>query len=249
MRDIAAHFDHEAAEYPTHIGTDYIQSRKWALIDTHAPDTGIAADIGAASGRHALEIARRLSVVTIDPSQQMLTRLVQRATAHDLGAAILPCAAALPRLPLARSSFDLVYCFSTLLLLSPRDQEAALAEMAGLLRPGGTLIVDIAGSRSLAIRYWRRHYRRRGFNGVFGHSAKQARQLLQKNGLEIISMEAHGVLSQLLLAPGLQLFPGLIRRTRGRATTPGWDAAISGRLSALAERWYIVARRNGSEAS
>ena len=245
MRDIAAHFDREAAEYPTHIGADYIQTRKWTLIDTHAPETGIVADIGSANGRHALEIARRLDVVAVDPSEQMLARLVQRADARDLDGTVLPCAAALPRLPLTETSFDLIYCFSTLLLLSPRDQESSLAEMAGLLRPGGTLIVDIAGSRSLAIKYWRRYYRRRGFNGVFGHSAKQARRFLEQNGLEIISMEAHGVLSQFLLAPGLQRLPGLIKRTRGSETNPGWDAAVSRRLPGLAERWYIVARRDG----
>ena len=84
MRDIAAHFDREAAEYPTHIGADYIQTRKWTLIDTHAPETGIVADIGSANGRHALEIARRLDVVAVDPSEQMLARLVQRADARDL---------------------------------------------------------------------------------------------------------------------------------------------------------------------
>lgn len=246
MSQIAAHFDREAADYPTHIGLDYIQARKWALIDTHSPDTGLVADIGAANGRHTLEIAKRpLAVVAIDPSQEMLAGLSRRADTHDLTAIILPCAAALPALPFTGAAFDLIYCFSTLLLLSPKDQEAALAEMAGLLRPGGTLIVDIAGSRSLAIRYWRRHYRRRGLRGVFGHSAPRTRELLEQNGLNIISMEAHGVLSQFLLAPGLQWFPGLIRRTRGSETKSGWDAAISRRLPTFAERWYVVARRTG----
>ncbi|MBT4905915.1 MAG: class I SAM-dependent methyltransferase [Rhodospirillaceae bacterium] len=244
MSQITAHFDREAADYPTDIGTDYIQARKWALIDAHAPVTGRVADIGAANGRHTLAIAERpLDIVAIDPSQQMLARLTRLADARNQVGTILPCAAALPTLPMTGATFDLIYCFSTLLLLSPKDQEAALAEMAGLLRPGGSVIVDIAGSRSLAIRYWRRHYRRRDLGGVFGHSAPRTRGMLEQNGLEIISMEAHGVLSQFLLAPGLQRFPGLIRRVRGSETKPGWDATISRRLPALAERWYIVARR------
>lgn len=244
MSQIAAHFDREAAEYPTHIGTDYIQARKWALVDAHAPGTGRVADIGAATGRHALALAARpLDIVAIDPSQQMLAQLCRLADTRDQDGTILPCAAALPALPMTGATFDLIYCFSTLLLLSPQDQEAALAEMAGLLRPGGSLIVDIAGSRSLAIRYWHRHYRRRGLSGVFGHSAPRTREMLEQNGLKIISIEAHGVLSQFLLAPGLQRFPGLIRRVRGSETRPGWDAVISCRLPALAERWYVVARR------
>ena len=249
MSQIAAHFDREAADYPTHIGTDYIQARKWALIDAHAPDTGLVADIGAATGRHTLAIAKRpLAIVAIDPSQQMLAQLTRLADTRDLAGTILPCAAALPTLPMTGATFDLVYCFSTLLLLSPQDQEAALAEMAGMLRPGGSLIVDIAGSRSLAIKYWRRHYRRRGLSGVFGHSAPRTREMLEQNGLEIISMEAHGVLSQFLLAPGLQRIPGLIRQTRGDETKPGWDAAISRLLPGLAERWYVVARQTGGIA-
>ncbi len=244
MSHIAAHFDREATNYPIDIGTDYTQARKWALIDAHAPDAGRVADIGAANGRHALQIAKRpLAVIAIDPSQKMLARLNRAADAQDLVGSILPCAAALPSLPMQGPTFDMIYCFSTLLLLRRRDQETAIAEMAGLLKPGGSLIVDIAGSRSLAIKYWRRHYRRRGLTGVFGHSAPQTREMLERNGLKIISMEAHGVLSQFLLAPGLHRLPGLVRRTRGSDSRPGWDAVISHRLPALAERWYVVARR------
>lgn len=246
MSQIAAHFDREAEGYPTSIGTDYIQARKWALIDAHAPDAGRVADVGAANGRHTLEIAKRpLAIVAVDPSQKMLARLSRLAETQDLDGTILPCAAALPALPMTGPAFDLIYCFSTMLLLSPQDQEAAIAEMAGLLRPGGSLIVDIAGARSLAIRYWHRHYRRRGLAGVFGHSAPRTREMLEQNGLKIISMEAHGVLSQFLLAPGLERIQGLVRRTRGSESKPGWDAAISRRLPALAERWYVVARRAG----
>lgn len=244
MSQLTAHFDREAADYPVHIGADYIQARKWALIDAHAPDSGLVADIGSATGRHALEVARRdLAVVAVDPSRQMLAELARHADSRDLKGTIRPCAAALPSLPFASARFDLAYCFSTLLLLSPADQETALAEMAAILRPGGTLIIDIAGSRSLAIRYWRRHYRRRGLGGVFGLSAARTRRLLAQNGLEIVAMEPHGVLSQFLLAPGMQRLPGLIGRTRGRATRPGWDAAVSRLLPGFAERWYVVARR------
>ena len=250
MRDLTAHFDREAAAYPTDIGTDHIQTRKWALIEAHAPPAGRVADIGSANGRHTLALARRrLDVIAIDPSAEMLSQLRHNAQTRKLEGEVRTCAAALPHLPLARASFDLVYCFSTLLLLNTHDQERAIADMARLLRPGGVLIVDIAGARSLAIRYWYRHYRRRGLAGVFGQTAKRARRQLVDNGLTIVSCEAHGVLSQFLLFPGLQRCTGLIRRVRGSETTPGWDASISRLLPGLAERWYLVARRNGSEDS
>jgi len=244
MKQVAAHFDREASDYPTEIGEDHVQDRKWALISAFAPESGLAADIGSASGRHTLRLAARsLSVVAADPSQHMLATLVAGGTSAGSRGRILPCASALPRLPLQQGRFDLVYCFSTLLLLSQKDQKTAVQDMASLLAPGAVLILDIAGSRSLAIQYWRRYYRKRGMDGVFGHSAKQTRSMLQDNGLEIVSMEPHGVLSQFLLFPGLDKIPGLMRRVRGRGAEPGWDAMASRYLSGLAERWYVVARR------
>ncbi|MDE0779354.1 MAG: class I SAM-dependent methyltransferase [Alphaproteobacteria bacterium] len=244
MKHITAHFDSEAYRYPTEIGEDHVQDRKWALIKTHAPKAGIVADIGSASGRHSLKLAaRELSVVAIDPSQKMLATLVRGVENTDLNGRILPCASALPHLPFTQARFDLVYCFSTMLLLPQNEQEIAVREMSLMLAPGGILILDVAGTHSLAIRYWRRYYQKRGMDGVFGHTAQGTRSLLGDNGLEIVSMEAHGVLSQFLLFPGLEKIPGLTRLVRGRGAKPGWDAVISRLLPRLAERWYVVTRR------
>jgi SAM-dependent methyltransferase len=244
VKHISAHFDREASDYPTEIGDDHVQDRKWALIEAYAPNVGCAADIGSASGRHALKLAaRELSVIAIDPSQKMLTALVAGSANARMTGQILPCASALPLLPFKRGRFDLVYCFSTLLLLSREDQETAVKEMSSLLAPGAVLILDVAGSRSLAIRYWRRYYRKRGMNGVFGQTAKQTKSMLRDNGLEIVSMEPHGVLSQLLLFPGLDKISSLVRHICGRGSKPGWDAKASRYLPGLAERWYVVARR------
>ena len=242
MSDLARHFDAEAAQYPTHIGSGHTQNRKWELIDLHAPTDGRAADIGAASGRHAVKLAARAThVVAVDPSEKMLGKLVGHARKNELAGIVQPCAAALPDLPFSNDSFDLVYCFSTLLLLSPPAQIEALKNMSRMLRPGGILIVDIAGAQSLAICYWRRHYRRQGLSGVFGQKRTHIIRLLQEMGLEMISCEPHGVLSQLLLVPGLQKFRGLDRRVRGSESASGWDAMVSKRLPQFAERWYVVA--------
>lgn len=244
MTRLAAHFDREAADYPTDLGEDFVQNRKWALVESAAPARGVAADIGSASGRHAVKLANRdVDVVAIDPSREMLIQLRQRGEDADLTTHILPCAAALPTLPFAPKSFDLVYCFSTLLLLPAEEQERALQDMRDLLKPGASLIVDIAGARSIAIRYWRRYYRKRGFAGVFGQTAKNVRAMIARCDLELVAMEPYGVLSQFLLFPGATRLPGAVRRIHGRNTEPGWDACLSRGLSGLAERWYVVARR------
>ncbi len=249
MKDLADHFDREAASYPTHIGTDYIQRRKWALVEAHARKRGIVADVGAATGRHALELARQpLTVVAVDPSERMLHELARQSRTRDVLGTVHACAAALPDLPFSKNSFDLIYCYSTLLLLAPSAQADAIKTMARALRPQGTLVVDIAGARSLAIRYWHRYYKRRGLGGVYGQTAREARLLIEACGLEISHQEPHGVLSQFLLCPGLDRVPGLLRRVRGSETRPGWDACISKSLPGLAERWYIVAHLPGQKA-
>lgn len=249
MTGAAALFDAEADRYPDSVGEDFTQARKWALIADHAARNALAVDVGAANGRHALPFAAAGGrVVAVDPSPAMLGRLSSRAAASGLGDRVLACGGGLPELPLAAGRFDLVYCFATLLLLPPRAQDAAIGEMAALLRPGGTLVVDIAGARSLAIRYWRRHYRRRGLAGVFGQTLPQARALLARHGLTVTDVHAHGLLSQLLLFPGLGAIGPLVRLVRGRPSRAGLDAVASGLLPGLAERWFFVARRAGGDA-
>ena len=246
MSGAATHFDDQAAHYPESVGEDFTQAQKWALIAAHASAGALALDIGAANGRHALPFAAAGGrAVAVDPSPAMLARLADRAAAAGLADRVLACGGGLPALPFAPGRFDLVYCFATLLLLPLRAQEAAIGEMAALLRPGGTLVVDVAGAHSLAIRYWRRYYRRRGLDGVFGQTRGGMLALLVRHGLCVQAVHAHGLLSPLLLLPGLCGIAPLARWIRGRPGGPGLDAAASRVLPDLAERWYFVARRDG----
>lgn len=249
MNSLASHFDAEAATYPTDLGTDHVQARKWSLVAAYAARDGIALDIGAASGRHAVRLAHReMTVVAADPSVEMCAQLLKRRDADGLGAHLPVCAARLPDLPFADGTFDVVYCFSTLLLL-PRDaQVASLHRMARLLRPNATLIIDVAGANSLAIRYWRRHYRRNGLAGVFGMNRKQLSAAFESAGLEIVEMEPHGFMSQFLLIPGLNRIAPLVRQIRGTPDHPGWDSRVSRLVAGLAERWFVVARPSKSTA-
>ena len=247
MNSLASHFDAEAATYPTDLGTDHVQARKWSLLAAHAARDGIALDIGAASGRHAVRLAgREMTVVAVDPSVEMCIQLLNRRNADGLGAHLPVCAARLPDLPFVDGTFNLVYCFSTLLLLPREAQVSSLHRMARLLRPDATLIIDVAGANSLAIRYWRRHYRRHGLAGVFGMNRKQLRAAFESAGLEIIEMEPHGFLSQFLLVPGLDRITPLARQIRGTPDLPGWDSRVSRLVSGLAERWFVVARPSKS---
>ena len=145
-----------------------------------------------------------------------------------------------------RANSTSFFCYSTLLLLPHTCQRQAIAALAGLLRPGGTLVVDLAGTQCLAIHYWRRYYRRLGLPGIFGHSLRAARCLLAGAGLTIVEIHPSGVLSQLLLLPGLCRLPGVEATVRGAAGRRGLDDRVSRWLPGLAERWYFVARQGVS---
>lgn len=245
MSEIRRHFDRAAASYPPDIGDAHAQLLKWDILARHAVTGTLAADIGAAGGRHALLLAERgLTVVALDISTAMVGAGAERAAARELSARVLAVAGALPELPLAPGHFDLVLCYSTLLLLPHAGQRQAIAALAGLLRPGGTLVVDLAGAHCLAIHYWRRHYRRLGLPGIFGHSLRAARRLLAGAGLTIVEIHPQGVLSQLLLLPGLCRLPGVEATVRGAAGRRGLDDCVSRWLPGLAERWYVVARQS-----
>lgn len=244
------HFNQEAAHYPEEIGEAYAQAMKWELVARHSTPGMLAVDVGAANGRHAIPLAKSgITVLALDLSIDMLAKLRQRAQSDELSGNLFAVAAALPDLPLRASSFDLIYCFSTLLLLPHEQQRHALQSMASALRPGGRMIVDLAGGRSLALPYWRRYYRRMDFAGIHGWTLPEARNLLTRIGLSIETIQPHGVLSQLLLLPGATRIPGLESLIRGNRDHIGLDARVSDLLPSLAERWYVVARRTKTPLS
>jgi len=243
MTNRHSYFDREAEGYPLEVGSTYTQARKWQLVEDNLPKKGLVMDVGSASGRHALKItSEQITVVAIDPSYEMTRKLMQKTQGQIISESVLPCAAALPHLPFAQGSFDTIYCFSTLLLLPKAEQKEALINMTKLLKYEGTLIVDVANSWSLGIHYWNQYYRTRGLPGIFGYKKWEICQIFSELGLQIQLMEPHGLLTQLLLFPGLDRSKILEHALRGNSKKKGWDATASSIIPFLAERWYIVAR-------
>jgi len=242
------HFDDEAGHYPVTIGQDYTQRLKWDILSSFASKTSFVADIGAASGRHAIPMAGRCAfVLALDLSFEMLSKLSENVDINVPDQNLFPVVAQLPGLPIGTEKFDLVYCFSTLLLLPIEQQNAAIEQMAAALKPGGRLVLDIANRRSLGIHYWRRYYQKRGMAGIFGYELSGVHSLLTRFGLDVDAIYPQGALSQLLLAPLLGKVPGANAAIRGGDGKPGWDDAMSRRFPSLAERWYVVARRPDAE--
>ncbi|MBO0748740.1 MAG: class I SAM-dependent methyltransferase, partial [Acidimicrobiaceae bacterium] len=107
-------------------------------------------DLGAGGGRHAFEAMRRGAVVTAldaDPAEikgtaAMMAALAteDRATCANGGVGTAVVADAL-RLPLPTASFDRVIAAEVLEHIT--DDRSAIAELARVLRPGGTMAVTV----------------------------------------------------------------------------------------------------------
>ena len=110
------------------------QPALWSLVDRLAP--GRALDAACGTGRHAGHlVALGHEVLGIDLTPEML----ERARANVAGARFVE--ADLLTIPAAEGQFDLVVC--GLALSHLRDLEAAVAELARVLRPGGHLVISV----------------------------------------------------------------------------------------------------------
>lgn len=111
------------------------------------PAGGRVLDVGCGTGSLALAVRRRhpdVEVVGLDPDGQILERARRKAARAGLAVDLDQGYA--QQLPYPDGSFDRV--LSTLMLhhLSPDAQEAMLAEVRRVLKPGGSVVVaDVAG--------------------------------------------------------------------------------------------------------
>ena len=104
------------------------------LVDRYVPrDGGCGADLGAYSGAWAEQISERygLSMIAVDVALSPLKARV--------GTPLPPLNASLVELPLRNASLDFVWCRDTLSMEA--DVGSSIAEMARVLRPGGSALV------------------------------------------------------------------------------------------------------------
>ncbi len=98
-------------------------------------------EVGPGTGYYTLTVAEWIApgkLDIFDPQQEMLDHTMRRANERGL-ANVIPAQGDARRLPYPDASFDAVYLVTV--LGEVPDQEAALREIARVLKPGGRLVV------------------------------------------------------------------------------------------------------------
>ncbi|CAO3460058.1 hypothetical protein [Azospirillum argentinense] len=148
-------------------------------------------------------------------------------------------------LPFGPDQFDLVYSFSTLVMVP--DIEAAAAEMTRVLRPGGVGIFDIMNIGTPTYRHWNDWYLAQGHPGLAALSWTETQRLLSRLGMQILDQPAFGLVDH------LKYWRPALNRPWLEWTShhPSFD--LDHWLSnlwpfrRLPNRWYVVARKEHDE--
>jgi glycosyltransferase involved in cell wall biosynthesis/2-polyprenyl-3-methyl-5-hydroxy-6-metoxy-1,4-benzoquinol methylase len=116
------------------------------LIEAHCPEGGRVVDVGCGSGVFSEVAAGRAGeVLSVDPSEGMLEKCAARCAPYENCSQLRSTVEDLD--PEELGTFDLVLASSVLEYVDDLDKSVSV--LAGLSRPGGTLIVSLPNTGSL----------------------------------------------------------------------------------------------------
>jgi SAM-dependent methyltransferase len=122
------------------VAAEKVHASWLAVLDTMP--AGHALDVGAGSGRDARYLASRgWSVVAVEPADALRERAMQLPVAG-----LTWLADALPELSVVyrlQTKFDLIVLSAVWMHIAPSARSRTLRKLAGLLKPGGKLIVTL----------------------------------------------------------------------------------------------------------
>ena len=185
-----SYYDDEAPVYDETRGGVGRAKAAARAVTALVPGGGTALDVAGGTGIVSAELARRgWSVLVVDRSVGMLRVAAPRLPGRAL-------AGSATRLPVRDASVDLVTMIWLLHLMSVADSDAAIAEAARVLRPGGHLVTTV--DKNLA------HGRvpRTG-----GDRADRVTAAASRAGLDFVGTTSFEAETQWRSAPTGQVFP------------------------------------------
>jgi len=235
-------YDRCAATYGYEIDRIFSSRFKYNLVRKFVNRSDVILDVGCGNGIHMQVLAQHCRAVKgIDINEKMLALAKQKLDEKQLANTEVDLQSA-SELKFSDDAFDLVYSFSTLLLVP--DIFGAIGELARVLREGGIAILDITGKYNLSQLHWRRFYRKQGHFGLHAFSHGTMVNVLASFGLRIEEQHALGFTDQWKYLPGGRLLGFAERLFHGNE-----DDDLDYRISnwplffPLANRWYVVCRK------
>jgi ubiquinone/menaquinone biosynthesis C-methylase UbiE len=235
-------YDKFAATYGYDLSSSLPSRLKYELTVKYLKPEYSVLDVGCANGIHMQALAKYCSKIQgIDINEKMLSLAREKFGLQDIAnAEVFQQSAA--ALDFHDESFDLVYSFSTLLLVP--DIKRAIEELARVLKPGGIGILDVTGRYNLSRIYWGRYYKKHGHFGVNSFGYAQLTGFLKKTGLDILESHALGFTDQWKYLPLMGKL-GFLEKFFHGAEARDLDYRVSNLplLFPLANRWYLVCRK------
>jgi S-adenosylmethionine-dependent methyltransferase len=144
IRDIAEHYDSDPERENTRLERHQLEhDLTWRYLDQYLPAHGSILEVGAATGRYTLELAKRgYSITAVDLSAANLELCRKRLTQEGLqGQVHLVLADARDLKEVTAWGFDVVLLMGPLYhLVEETDRKVALQEVFDRLRTGGILL-------------------------------------------------------------------------------------------------------------
>jgi ubiquinone/menaquinone biosynthesis C-methylase UbiE len=238
-------YDKCAKSYGYDIDSALSSRLKYHLLNKYIDSNHTVLDVGCGNGIYIQAVAHYCTrIIGIDINDNMLFLAREKLREKGITNAQLYKQSA-SSVQFEDNSFDLVYSFSTLLLIP--DFFLAIRQILRVLKPGGIAILDITGRYNLSQIYWSRYYRSHGHFGVNSFSHKTITELLLQLNTEVIEEHALGFTDQWKYLPLLNHIT-ILDRLFHKGNSLDLDYLISNiRLFfPLANRWYIVGRKTAS---
>ncbi|GIG63134.1 hypothetical protein Lfu02_75060 [Longispora fulva] len=220
-----------------------VVANRWRseLLRRYSDSDSLALDVGCANGLYAIQAAPHYRHVTgVDLNDEVLQSGRDRLAELEISNVELRQENA-KALPFGDNSFDMAYSFAVLSVV-PEDRPI-LQEIARVVRPGGRVVLDMAGSQHPSSEYFKALWADQGvpYNA---YRYQELRQLLGQVGLVPERVYGFGVMEIWRSLPVISRLQGLDAVIHASAQLYDLDFAVSNLpwIKSFAPRWYFVCR-------